>query len=95
MPLSGQSPVSPLTPTMPATQQVPAPASPMPNQSPLLPESVTPPAQPAPTPVTGLEWMSSEPFWVSPLPWVALGLVLFSALAWALVSLLHRLDRDA
>jgi hypothetical protein len=31
---------------------------------------------------------------VSPLPWVALGLILFSALAWALVSLLHHLDRD-
>ncbi len=77
MPLSGQSPVSPV----PATQ-------------PVLPEPPVPPAQPvpAPTPVTGLEWMFSEPFWVSPLPWVALGLILFSALAWALVSLLRRLD---
>jgi hypothetical protein len=54
------------------------------------------PAQPAPapTPAIGLGWMFSEPFWVSPLPWVALGLILFSALAWALVSLLRRLDRD-
>jgi hypothetical protein len=33
--------------------------------------------------------VSSSSFWTSPLPWAALGLILFSAFAWALIAKLR------
>jgi hypothetical protein len=59
-----------------------------PEQSPVSPVTAFPWAPP-PEPVSSLDWITDELFWTSPLPWVAIGLILFSGLAWVLVRTLR------
>jgi hypothetical protein len=59
------------------------------EQSPVSPLPLLPWA-PAPEPVSGWERFFGGTFWRSPLPWVAMGLILFGALAWVLVRAIRR-----
>jgi hypothetical protein len=47
------------------------------------------PWAPTPEPVSLWDRVFSEAYWTSPLPWVAIGLILFSALAGVLVRVLR------
>jgi hypothetical protein len=63
-----------------------------PGQSPLSP--VMPVGQDFTTRLgSRLARVLDRSFWLSPLPWVTVGLVFFSALAWALVRTLHQAQR--
>jgi hypothetical protein len=64
-----------------------------PEQSPVSPVTAFPWAPP-PEPVSSLDWIKDELFWTSPLPWVAIGLILFSGLAWVLVRRLRAGERE-
>ena len=57
----------------------------------LSPASPVPafPWLPTPEPVSWWDEISSQAYWTSPLPWAAVGLVLFSSLAGALVYTLR------
>jgi hypothetical protein len=41
-------------------------------------------------PGSWLNRILDESFWMSPLPWAAIGMILFSALAWGLIRSLRR-----
>jgi hypothetical protein len=62
--------------------------------SPLLPEIVPGVLSPIPraTPIEQTPGRSSESPWSSPLPWVAVGVVMFGSLGWALIALLRRIE---
>lgn len=68
-----------------------------PSTSPVMPDII-----PGDFPVLPVPERASQtgprPFsatvWSSPLPWMAVGVVVFGGLAWALVKLLSRFDRD-
>ena len=69
---------------------VPSPASPTSPWG--HPMTAVSPVEASPAPPFSLQRLFASSVWLSPLPWIGLGLVLFGLLAWALYALLHRLD---
>lgn len=50
------------------------------------------PVKSYPMPAQGTRRLLNESFWSSPLPWVVVGVVLFGAWAWVLITLLSHLE---
>jgi hypothetical protein len=49
-------------------------------------------AAPSVRSVAGSSRLLSQSFWASPLPWVAVGAVLFASISWALITLISWLE---
>jgi len=47
---------------------------------------------PSVTPDEQTPHLLSESFWSSPLPWIAVGIIVFGGLAWVLILLLRRVE---
>ena len=57
----------------------------------VLPTTAVSPVFPS-SPSVSIQRLFSSPVWLSPLPWIGLGVVAFGLLAWALYALVNRLD---